>query len=422
MSNVGINLSPLNIANATNHLGSFHYNVTPGTYQVSATAPKYYSLTTPSSVSTAVSASVSSIVSFGMRAGVHNDLTIGLYGPNPRIGYGRSYWIGINNVGTTSLTPQVEIELPALMSIASCDYPYTSLGNNKYSINLSGVVLFPNEWKSIGIELMTSTTATTGATCKIITRLTNTLDETPTDNTSNAYFTYSNSFDPNDKSVLPKRPNNEVLKTETLEYLIRFQNTGNDVAYTVRVEDQLSDYLDLSTFKVLGSSHTMQYNIQAETKKVTFLFNNINLPDSGSNQKESNGYIKYSVKCKPTIADNTLVTNKASIYFDFNTPVITNTTTSKAVQVLSSIQNNSKDIDVLIYPNPILNQKLIIKSKEGIIKELEIFALDGKLMMSKKLDGFQNEIDLNMISNGLYFIKIQTSKGDYNQKIQILNK
>jgi hypothetical protein len=194
------------------------------------------------------------------------------------------------------------------------------------------------------------------------------------------------------------------------------------VAYTVRVEDQLSDYLDLSTFKVLGSSHTMQYNIQAETKKVTFLFNNINLPDSGSNQKESNGYIKYSVKCKPTIADNTLVTNKASIYFDFNTPVITNTTTSKAVQVLSSIQNNSKDIDVLIYPNPILNQKLIIKSKEGIIKELEIFALDGKLMMSKKLDGFQNEIDLNMISNGLYFIKIQTSKGDYNQKIQILNK
>lgn len=203
MPNVGINLLPLNIANATNQFGTFNYKLSPGTYQVSATPPLYYSLTTPSSVSATVSSTTISNVLFGVHAGIHNDLNIQLLGPNPRIGYGRSYWININNVGTTSLTPQVEIELPALMSIVSCDYPYTSLGNNKYSINLSGVVLFPNEWKSFGIELMTSTSAPTGGNCKVVARLTNSLDETPSNNTNNAYFVYSNSFDPNDKSVLP---------------------------------------------------------------------------------------------------------------------------------------------------------------------------------------------------------------------------
>ncbi len=52
------------------------------------------------------------------------------------------------------------------------------------------------------------------------------------------------SYDPNDKRVWPDRPGdkNEVLAGETLDYVIRFQNNGNDTAFYVEVVDVLSPY------------------------------------------------------------------------------------------------------------------------------------------------------------------------------------
>jgi hypothetical protein len=48
--------------------------------------------------------------------------------------------------------------------------------------------------------------------------------------------------------------------------------------------------------------------------------------DSFTNERGSHGFFKYSIKLKDSIVTNTVVVNKAAIYFDFNAPIITNIT------------------------------------------------------------------------------------------------
>jgi hypothetical protein len=50
------------------------------------------------------------------------------------------------------------------------------------------------------------------------------------------------------------------------------------------------------------------------------------LPDSHINEPASHGWLMYRIKLKDNLALGTQITNTASIYFDYNAPVVTNTT------------------------------------------------------------------------------------------------
>ncbi|WP_020567356.1 DUF7619 domain-containing protein [Neolewinella persica] len=144
-------------------------------------------------------------------------------------------------------------------------------------------------------------------------------------------------IDPNDKQVYPNRPepsnSNYTRFDETLTYTVRFQNTGNDTAFTVRIEDQLPGDLDLETFKPLAASHPYTASL-TEDGLATFLFEDILLPDSTTNQVKSNGFVSFEISTKPGLEEFTSVNNTAGIFFDFNAPVITNTVTSTLVEFL----------------------------------------------------------------------------------------
>ncbi len=141
----------------------------------------------------------------------------------------------------------------------------------------------------------------------------------------------TDSYDPNDKAVTPLGiTNNNYVKTGTeLYYKIRFQNTGTDTAYKVVVRDTLSPHLDLRTFSLGSASHKYSYVIKGQGKPVLEVtFANIYLPDSSTDEQGSNGFFTYKVAHKQGISQGTTITNKADIYFDFNSPITTNTTTS----------------------------------------------------------------------------------------------
>jgi hypothetical protein len=111
--------------------------------------------------------------------------------------------------------------------------------------------------------------------------------------------------------------------------LVRFQNTGNDTAFKVVVKDTLDKDLDLSTLSIEGSSHRYVYTLSGKNQAVlTFSFYNINLPDSTTDRVGSNGYIQYSIAAKANLAKGTNISNRAAIYFDFNSAILTNTTTN----------------------------------------------------------------------------------------------
>lgn len=135
-------------------------------------------------------------------------------------------------------------------------------------------------------------------------------------------------YDPNDKEGLPvgMGDGHYVPAGTVLTYRIRFQNTGNFPAERVEIVDQLDvDQLNLSTFTPLHSSHAMVTEL-SETGEVRFIFDNIQLPDSTSNEPESHGYVFYSIRINEDAQHNELISNVANIYFDANPPIITNET------------------------------------------------------------------------------------------------
>ncbi|MCB0630226.1 MAG: T9SS type A sorting domain-containing protein [Saprospiraceae bacterium] len=133
------------------------------------------------------------------------------------------------------------------------------------------------------------------------------------------------SYDPNDKQVDPPGSGPEhltLLEEEVMEYLIRFQNTGNDTAFDVRITDELHPLLDINTFQVIDASHT--YRAEIEGRMLSFFFDDILLPDSTTNLAGSQGYIQFRINAQAGIQPGDQITNEAQIYFDANAPIITN--------------------------------------------------------------------------------------------------
>jgi len=137
--------------------------------------------------------------------------------------------------------------------------------------------------------------------------------------------TVTGSFDPNDKGVQPAGAGQEhlIARDSTVHYLIRFQNTGTDTAFTVVVYDSLPGALDPATFRLEATSHpcvSEMYGLGV----LRFRFDNILLPDSNINEQASHGFVKFSLKFRQNIPALTRAVNSAAIYFDYNAPVITN--------------------------------------------------------------------------------------------------
>ncbi|MGB1032347.1 MAG: T9SS type A sorting domain-containing protein, partial [Flavobacteriales bacterium] len=134
-------------------------------------------------------------------------------------------------------------------------------------------------------------------------------------------------YDPNDKYAEPagyEEPH-FVLNDTQIEYRIRFQNTGNAPAETVVIEDQLDlNVLDMSTFNPLFASHDFTTSIDG-SGKVIFTFDNIQLPDSTTDEPGSQGYVVYTISPIAGLTHGDEINNFAEIYFDLNPAIITNT-------------------------------------------------------------------------------------------------
>lgn len=174
------------------------------------------------------------------------------------------------------------------------------------------------------------------------------------------------SYDPNDKSIYVDGIADAVTIGEDseLEYLIRFQNTGTDTAFTVRIEDSLSEDLVLSSLYPVAASH--DYSWEIDRRNVIITFENILLPDSTVNETASHGFVKFRVELtddRP--APGAIVENTAEIYFDFNEPIVTNT-----VQTSYLCLDVTNEIDVSICPDDELVINGVVYNLAGTYENL----------------------------------------------------
>lgn len=240
------------------------------------------------------------------------------------------------------------------------------------------------------------------------------------------------SFDPNDKTGYPLGfSNNHYIAPNTpLDYLIRFQNTGTDTAIFITILDTISPHLDLSTLHVEGASHSYTWelmpNTPAHLNVLRFTFNPIYLPDSTVNEPASHGFVKYRIEQKKDLANGTLIQNSASIYFDFNAPVKTNTTLhticdncipqdiSGASVIITAINKLKTNYKVVVRPNPFQASaqiELLNYNHSTQNLQLEVYDLMGRVQRIERA----NEqsiftIDRENLTSGIYFFKIMAGK------------
>jgi len=227
-------------------------------------------------------------------------------------------------------------------------------------------------------------------------------------------------YDPNDKLVLPNRSMeyglNYTLFEESLEYTIRFQNTGTDTAFNIVIKDVLDERLDWTTFQPITSSHPFETTLHS-TGLVEFSFKNILLVDSIANELLSHGFVTYKISSKKELPENMHIENTANIYFDFNPPIITNTTTNVLVSQLpqtTSLNPIFVEQSVKVYPNPFKDYLIVEQSNKNFIKHstISFFDVTGRRLQDIILTDVIQQIPISYLGKGLYFYQVITVDGN----------
>ena len=229
------------------------------------------------------------------------------------------------------------------------------------------------------------------------------------------------SYDPNDKTGFPlgRGAENIIGENQEIEYLIRFQNTGTDTAFTVVIRDVLSELLDISTLRTGASSHDYQYtvkkNYNTETYTLDFNFENIMLPDSNVNLAASNGFVKFKISPKSNIPLGTQINNQAKIYFDFNVPITTNETLHTIGEELLMVSidepsefNRKNGITCEVFPNPFMENATI--TVEGRIlnnAHLKLYNLSGQLIKELQPQNNSFVVTKSGLESSVYFFAIE---------------
>ncbi|MBC7775054.1 MAG: hypothetical protein H7246_06405 [Phycisphaerae bacterium] len=223
-------------------------------------------------------------------------------------------------------------------------------------------------------------------------------------------------YDPNDKQGFPEglSEHGYIEREQTLEYLIRFQNTGTDTAFNVTIRDALSDLLDPGSVRLGATSHPCKLQI-TPSGALMLIFEHILLPDSNINEPGSHGFAQFTISQKSGNAFGSTIQNRASIYFDFNPPVITNQTLhTVGIPLVTGTESVSVHQPKLSFsPNPFHESTLLTISDHGADSQSFIFELFdplGKKVRSSTFTGTQLRISQDHLPNGAYQFVLKTSK------------
>jgi uncharacterized repeat protein (TIGR01451 family) len=221
------------------------------------------------------------------------------------------------------------------------------------------------------------------------------------------------SYDPNDKTAfLNGRPEfSKILPNEELEYLIRFQNTGNDTAFNIVIVDTLTTYLDASSVLPGVSSHPYSFELD-KGHILRFSFRNILLPDSNTNEVASHGFVKFRVHQNPNNVLGNEIKNSAAIFFDYNAPIITNETNLK-ISIPSRTADLENRVYAQIFPIPAREKvQVSLKNADAGTVLWRMFDTTGKLISNGQSSGTTGfDIPRNGQPSGVYYCQFLMGNG-----------
>ncbi len=194
--------------------------------------------------------------------------------------------------------------------------------------------------------------------------------------------------------------------------MVHFQNLGTYFAQNIVVVDTLDSDLDWQSLRPVYSSHKPASIEISEQGVLKYTFKNINLPAEMHDAINSNGMFTYTIKTKRNLPLGTKFRNTAAIYFDYNEPVITNTTINTLYQPTGIDNPATKDqLSFTIYPNPAKTGcSISLINKTAASVSLSIADISGRVLQSKtvKLQTGKQviSVDTDVLIAGVYFVTL----------------
>jgi hypothetical protein len=418
----------LNMSNGTNldatftdTSGNYNFFNMSGNYTITPVIqnPEYFSIS-PSSATLnfpIVNHSIQTQVFCVEPIGNHMDVEITIIPlMPPRPGFDATYELVYKNRGNQVASGNVAFTFDdAVLDYVSANPPIDGQSTNNVSWNYSN--LLPFESRSVEVTLnVNAPTEIPAVNIGDILNLVATVnpipgDVAPANNVDTLCQVVVGSLDPNDKTCLEGGTISTAQVGDYLNYVIRFQNTGTAAAENIVVKDNIdATKFDISTLQLTTASHPQVTRITGN--KVEFVFENINLPAAVDNESASHGYVAFKVKTKSNLVLGNNASNTANIYFDYNFPIITNTT-STTVSNLGT--GDFENTSVSVYPNPVKNI-LSITAKDNITS-IQLFDIQGRLVSTKLNATMEASLDLSQQMPGVYFVKVYTHNGIKVEKV-----
>ena len=220
-------------------------------------------------------------------------------------------------------------------------------------------------------------------------------------------------YDPNEVTCLQGNDVSSSLIGDYLHYLVRFENMGNHPATNIVVESFVdSSQYQLETMQIINATH----NLYSRTtgNRVEFIFEDIQLAAAaGPGGGGGHGGILLKMRSSRNLVPGNKVSRKANIYFDYNAPIVTNDEETIFSQL--SLNTNLSPSEYTIKPNPVADN-LVITVNSGLEK-VELYDVNGRLLQTHFDQANETKIDMNRYANGVYYVKVYTSKGIGIQKV-----
>lgn len=328
-----LHLLPADIYTYTMPDGSYEFIVDAGDYTINYVDEDEYELLCPASGQIAVSlpsnGSASDGNDFFAKRELETNVCISMCQGVARPGFLQGHHFMYCNLGEAPVDVEITLHHDPILTdfdladVADTYDPVTDMAT--WSIPQ----VQPNECGTIYFKLGVPSTTPIGTPLSGAVSIEPVDDDIyPSNNLDDWIRTVTASYDPNVKTSQTgdDQWGGPLADADSIiSYQVLFQNTGTDTAYTVVVRDTLDENLDVTTIRPGVASH--DYFVQFEGNNVLiFNFLNILLPDSTTNPAASQGFATFTIKRRPDLLPGTEILNRAGIYFDFNTPVITNHT------------------------------------------------------------------------------------------------
>jgi hypothetical protein len=224
---------------------------------------------------------------------------------------------------------------------------------------------------------------------------------------------YSNatvsSFDPNYKSV--NKSFYFVPEGKSIIYTIGYENKGNYLARNIKIRDTIDTHLDPTTIRILTAAPMIPTIYHTADNEILFSLSDINLPDSATEPTACYGQFSFAIDMKEGLVVGDTIENTAHIIFDFNAPVVTNTT----MNIISDHNGPFTDRDISYtgglnaYPNPTSGLITIVLPSSWIYSSVILTDISGKVINTEYSSSNVLNYDLDL-ANGVYLISVTDIK------------